>query len=48
MAAISATGPVASLFLERGDSDPELDEVGDHLGDAINILALVSKGVSVI
>ena len=47
VAALSAMAPVASLMLERGETDDELDLLSQNLMDAIQLLAQVTNGLSV-
>ena len=46
VAAISAMAPIASLYLDRGLGDQELDQLGDNIFDAIHLIALRNIGLT--
>ena len=43
--AISAMAPIGSLMVERGNSDPDLEDLSVNMLDAMQLLALTSRGV---
>ena len=46
VAGISAMAPIASLYLDRGVGDQELDQLGDNIFDAIHLIALRNNGLT--